>query len=100
MIPGFIVYGDLNLVRLVNRELMQLVCPFVVSCRLGAPLDRVLHFDVNECFWTATKAAGGCVVDVGDFVYAQGEVTAQWLSLTGNVQAVVYYESVCAQEIY
>jgi len=70
MVSSLIVYGDFDFVRLVNGEVVHLVCPLVVSRGLGAPLDGIFHFDVHECFRPTTKATGGCVVNVGNFVDA------------------------------
>jgi hypothetical protein len=70
MVSGPVVYSDFDLVRLVDCEVVYLVQPFVVPRRLGAPLDGVLHLDVDECLRASTKTPGSCVVNVGDLVDA------------------------------
>jgi hypothetical protein len=90
---SLVVYSDLDLIGLVDGEVVHFVNPFVVSRWLRAPLDRVLDLYVDECLWSSTKATSGCVIHVGNCLDTQREVSAQWLSLTGDVQAVVYGQS-------
>jgi hypothetical protein len=90
MLSSLVVHGDLNLVGLVNGEIVHFVDPFVVPRWLRASLDRILDLYVNERLWSSTKTTGGCVVNVGNCLDTKREGSAQWLSLAGDVQAVVY----------
>jgi hypothetical protein len=65
MLSSLVVHSDLDFVRLVNGEFVQLVYPLVISRRLGASLDRVFDLDVNESFGAAAETTCGGVVDVG-----------------------------------
>jgi hypothetical protein len=66
MVPGLVVHGNFDFIRLVDAEVVDFVDPFVGSCRLGAPLDGVLHLDVDERFWSSTKATGSCMINIGN----------------------------------
>jgi hypothetical protein len=90
MVARLVVYGDLDFVGLVNGKVVNFISPAVSSRGLCATLDCVFDLDVDKSFRASTKAPSSCVVDIGDSVYAQGEVTAQRFSLTWNVQAVIW----------
>lgn len=90
MVARLVVYGNLDLVRLVDGEVVNFVDPAVVPCGLCATLDRIFNFDVDKRFWASTKAPSSCVIDIGDGMYAEGEVAAQRFSLTRNVQTVIW----------
>ena len=89
MIASFIIYSNLDLVRLVNIELVQLVQPAIVSGRLRTALDAVFNFDVHEGFRSSTKATGCRVVDIGDSMNAEGQVPAQGFALAGHVETII-----------
>ncbi|KAH8628855.1 Protein kinase [Alternaria alternata] len=70
MVARLVVYSDLDFVGLVNGKVVDFVCPAVVPCGLCTTLDCVFDLDVDKSFWASTKAPSGCVVDIGDGVYA------------------------------
>ena len=91
-----VVHCNLDFVCLVNVELVRFVRPAIIPGRLGAALDAILDLDVNKGFWPTAESASCCMIDVRNCVDTQREVAAQRLSLAGDVQTVVYRESVDA----
>lgn len=89
MVACLVVDCDFNLVCLVDAEVVDLVGPAVVPCRLGTALDGVFDLDVDKSFWAPTKAPSGRVINIGNGMYAQRQLAAQRLSLTGNVETIV-----------
>lgn len=89
MIGGLIVDCDLNLVGLVNIEVMDFIQPTIIPGGFRATLDAVFHFDVDESFWTTAKATSGRMINIGNCVYAQGQMTAQRLSLARYAQTII-----------
>lgn len=90
VVASLVVHGDFNLVGLVNVELVVFVDPAVVPGGLSAALDGIFNLDVDESLGASTKATRSGMVNVGNGVDAQREVTAERLPLTRHAQAVVW----------
>ena len=68
----------------------MLVHPLVGTSCFCPSFEGVLYLHVDKCLRASAEAACSCVVNVGHGVYRDLEATADGLSLTWNIQTVIY----------
>lgn len=93
MVAGLVIYSQLDLVRLVNIEFVQLVCPAISSSSLGSSLDRVFDLHHDEGFRTSAESACSCMVDIGDALNPHDQMARERLPCAWNIQTIIYFVS-------
>jgi hypothetical protein len=89
VIASPIIYGQFDLIGLVNIEFVQLVGPPLGPRRFCASLEDILDLDHNKGLGSSAEASSGRVVHVCDSMDTNGQTTSQWFTLTRNIQTVI-----------
>lgn len=95
-ITRFVIYRELDFVRLVNVDRECFVYPLVVAGCFRSGFDGIFNLDDDICFRTARETGTGGMVDILDGMDSHCEKTGQRLAHVRAAKAFICKKSVIA----
>lgn len=90
MFGGLVVYGQLDLVGLVDFDVVVLGLPAIGSRCLRTRHDGVLDLHGNKRLWASSESPGRSVINILDRYDSNRQLSAEGLSETRGIDGVIF----------